>query len=81
MQMWEPEKELFWQLEPFSELNTTFCIYWTSIKMKISMTCVYKEYKIKRKMVQEQWLQLKNEVFVRFKHYNCFLVGRELILW
>ena len=42
------------------------------------MTCVYKEYEIKIKMVQEQWLQLKNEVFVVFKHGNCFIVGREL---
>ena len=24
-----------------------FCIYWTSIKTKISMTCVYKEYEDK----------------------------------
>ena len=27
--------------------------------MKIIITCVYKEYKIKMKMVQERWLQLK----------------------
>ena len=27
--------------------------------MKISMTCVYKEYEVKIKMVQEQWLQLE----------------------
>ena len=26
---------------------------------KISMTCVHKEYEVKMKMVQEQWLQLK----------------------
>ena len=31
----------------------------TSIKLKISVTCVYREYKVKIKMVQEQWLQLK----------------------
>ena len=29
------------------------------IKIKISMTCVYKEYEGKIKMAQEQWLQLK----------------------
>ena len=28
--------------------------YWTSIKIKISMSCVYKKYGIKTKMVQEQ---------------------------
>ena len=27
--------------------------------MKINMTCVSKEYEIKTKMEQEQWLQLK----------------------
>ena len=38
----------------FSKLKRTFCKYWTSIKIKISMTCVYKEYEIKIKMVQQQ---------------------------
>ena len=32
---------------------------WTSIEVKISMTCVSIEYEIKTKMVQEQWIQLK----------------------
>ena len=36
-----------------------FCEYWTSIKIKISMTCAYKEYEIETKMVQERWIQLK----------------------
>ena len=57
--LWESEKKLFWLFKPFSKVKTTFCNYWTSIKIKISMTCVYKEYKVKIKMVQEQWLQLK----------------------
>ena len=35
-------------------LKTAFCEYWTSIKNKISMICVYREYEIKTKMVQEQ---------------------------
>ena len=30
--------------------------YWTSVKIKIDMTCVSKEYEIKTKMEQEQWL-------------------------
>ena len=30
------------------------------------MTSVYKEYEIKTKMVQEQWLQLKMEILVGY---------------
>ena len=55
---WESEKKWTWSYEPFS-----FCKFWTSIKMKINMNCVYKEYKIKAKMVQEQWLQLKMKFY------------------
>ena len=51
--------EMIWLFEPFSKLKTAFCEYWTSIEMKINMTCVSKEYKIQTKMEQEQWLQLK----------------------
>ena len=50
----------------FSKPKTTFCKYWTSIKIKISMTCVYKEYEIKIKMVQQQWLQLKMEFLLGY---------------
>ena len=50
---WENEQEWFWPFEPFSKLKTA------SFKIKISMTCVYKEHEINTKMVQEQWLQLK----------------------
>ena len=32
---------------------------WSSIKIKINMTCVSKEHDIKTKMEQEQWIQLK----------------------
>ena len=59
IELWEPEVELIWSFESFSKLKTTFSKYCTSIKIKISMTCVYKEYEVKIKMVQEQWLQLK----------------------
>ena len=55
----EPEVEWFRQFQPFPKLKTAFSEYWTTIKIKISMTCVYKEYEIKTKMVQEHWLQLK----------------------
>ena len=34
----ESEEEWIWTFEPFSNLKTTFCKYWTSIKIKISMT-------------------------------------------
>ena len=39
--------------------KTAFCEHWTSIKIKINITCVSKEYEIKTKMEQEQCLQLK----------------------
>ena len=55
----ESEEEWFWQFEPFLKLKPVFCEYWTSIKNKINMTCVSKEYEIKTKIGQEQWLQLK----------------------
>ena len=60
---WRPEEEWFWQFKPFSKLKTVFCYYRTSIKIKLSMDCVSKEYEIKTKMVQEQWLQLKKWLF------------------
>ena len=41
------------------KLKTTFGEYYLLIKIKISMSCVYKGYAGKIKMVQEQWLQLK----------------------
>ena len=50
---WEPKEEWFWPFELFSELKATL------IKIKLSMTCVYEEYEIKKTMVQEQLLQLK----------------------
>ena len=43
----------------FLKLKVTFCEYWTLIKIKISITCMYKEYEVKMKMVEKQWLQLK----------------------
>ena len=46
---WEYEEERFWPFEPFSKLKTTFCRCWTSIKIKIGMTCVYREHEVKIK--------------------------------
>ena len=34
------------------------------------MTCMYQEYQIKIKMVQQLWSQLGSE------HWNCYVVGR-----
>ena len=81
----EPEEEWFWWFEPFSMLKTAFHECWTSIKIKINMTCVLKEYKIKTKMEQEQWLQLKccfywvitfnYKYIINITINNCCLVG------
>ena len=59
----------FCQIESFSKLQTTFYIYWTSIKVKISMTCKYKVYEVKIKIVQEQQLYLKMKFLL---NYNLF---------
>ena len=63
-----PEK-WFCQFESFSKLQTTFFIYWTLIKVKISMTCKYKEYEVIIKIVQEQQLYLKMKFLL---NYNLF---------
>ena len=68
---YESDQERFWPFEPFPELKATICKYWTSIKIKISMTCVCKEYEVKIKMAQEQWLQLKIN----------FLLGYNGVYW
>ena len=60
---WEPEEEWFWLFKPFSKLKMTFCKYWASSKIKISMTCQYKEYEVKIEIVQEQGLQLRKWSF------------------
>ena len=39
----------------------------TSIKIKIYMTCVYEEYKVKIKTVYEQRLQLKMKLLSGYK--------------
>ena len=62
-------------------MNTAFCEYWTSIKIKFSMSCVSKEYetKTKTKMVHQQWLKLKT----LFKlGYNLETVNLKIVkLW
>ena len=39
------------------------------------MNCVYKEYDVKIKMVQEQMTTVKNEVFIGLLQENFYLVG------
>ena len=64
---WQEPEERFWPFEPSSKLKTAFCEYKTSIKIKISMTCVYKEYEIKTKMLREHWLQLKMKFLLGYE--------------
>ena len=54
----EGEHDWLWRFEPFSKLETAFCEYQISIKIKINMTCMFREYEIKT-MEQEQCLHLK----------------------
>ena len=56
----------FWRIKPFSKLKTSLCKYWTSNKTKISMRCMYKDYKVKITMVQTGAMNTaKNKVFIR----------------
>ena len=67
----------------FSKLKTTFCEYWTLIKIKINMTCVSKEYEIKTKNGARSMAAAKNSVFIWLKLENCCLVGGRfwLLVW
>ena len=42
-----PSRNLPYPTLSFLKLKTTSCKYRISIKIKISMTCVYKEYEVK----------------------------------
>ena len=70
---------LMGQFEPFSKLKTAFCEYWTSIKIKINMTLVSKEYEIKTKIEQEQWLLLK-KLFLLGYNLKIYLMGGNWLL-
>ena len=61
-------------------LQSSSAIYWTSIKTKMSMTCVSKEYDIETKMVHEQWLLLKM-LFYWVIIWKCYLVGVTHLSW
>ena len=63
---WGTKEEWSGPFQPFSKLKTTFCKYWTLIKIKNSINCGYKEYEVKIKMEQEQWLQLKIKFLLNY---------------
>ena len=77
----EYDNEWFWPLKPFSKLKTTFCKYWTFIKINISMTCIYEDYEGKIRIVQEQWLQLKWSFYWVITWTFLFCAKGEMILW
>ena len=73
----------FDHLNLFKKLKTAFCDCQTSIKFKISMTCVYKEYKIKTK-----WYRSNDSIFYWVMTWTLlfrggggikFLVGESLL--
>ena len=62
-----------------SRLKTFFCEYWTSIKSKITMACVYKEYQIQKNGTGEN-NTVKCEVFIRGKRIkSCWGEERSLL--
>ena len=69
---WEPEEEWFWRFKLCSKLKTAFCKYWTLVKIKISMSCVSKEYESNTKMAQlfaiiwEKLVWIKAFIFINF---------------
>ena len=50
----------------FFKLNLALCKYWTSTKIKISMSCVYRawEYEVRIKNWTGAMTTAKNEVFI-----------------
>ena len=50
----ESDEEWIWTFEPFSKPKTTFCKYWTLIKVKIRITCL-----------QRVWSENKNGTAVK----------------
>ena len=60
--------------EPFSNLKTAFCEYWTLIKIKISMNCVQRVQN-ENKNGTGAMATTKNEIFIKLEHGNCYLVG------
>ena len=71
---WETEEGWFSYSEPFSNLKTAFCEYWTLIKIKISMNCVQRVQN-ENKNDTGAMATTKNEIFIKLEHENCYLVG------
>ena len=57
----QPEEEWFWQFELFSKLKTAFCEYRTSIKIKINMIQVSKQYELKQKLKCQMTTKLQKK--------------------
>ena len=53
--------------EPAQNLSSGLVACWISIKIKINMACVSKEYEIKAKMEQEQWPQIEMQFLLGYK--------------
>ena len=68
---WILGEDCVWPFEPFLKLKATFCKYLTSIKIKISTTCLYKEYEIEKNAT---WAVTKAE-----NEVSLFMEGREVI--
>ena len=66
-----------WWFEHFSKLKTALREYWPWIKNKFSKTWMSKEYEIKSKLVQKQWLQLRIKSLLGYNFETCYLVCRE----
>ena len=73
MGVMEPEQGWFSYSEPFSNLKTAFCGYWTLIKIKISVNCVQRVQN-GNKNGTGAMPKTKNEIFIRLEHENCYLV-------
>ena len=52
--MVEIQQGVILTIRTFIKAKTIYCKYSTLIKIKLTMTCMYKEYEAKIKMVQEQ---------------------------
>ena len=57
--------------DSFSKLKTTFCQYWTSIKIKISMTCMFKEYEV--------YNGIRVMTTTKMKFLVCY--NMEIVIW
>ena len=86
---WKLNEEWFWSFKLFSELKATFCKYWILINTKISMTCVYKDYKVnismstaKNKMFENSCLfeEENKKLIGKFTGGNCSMWGEGLLV-